>query len=568
MSRQRRSTGRLKGLLRPKNFILAGTVALIGYLTLVPLSFLLWSTFVDSGAPTLEFFHDAYRTANLAEMALNSLWFAIGSATLAVSVGTTLAYLTVRTDMPFKRALFVIALIPLIIPGILHTVAWIFLANPRIGLINKALEILPGNPTLDIFSMGGMILVEGLHLAPLIFLLMAAAFRSMDTSLEESAFMSGASLPSVIRRITLPLVRPALYASILIAFIRSLEAFEVPALLGIPRGIWVFSSRIWRALSGLPADFEKAGAYSVSLLAIIIVLLLLHNRLSTRGNRFQTVTGKAHRPRVIALGKWRTPAMVVAALYIIFAVVLPLFILVYVSTQDFYSTPSFESIRNGTLDNYRATLTDPQTLRALRNSLLLGLGTATSVMFVTAIASWMVVKTRWRGRWLIDGVASLPLVIPGLVVGVALLFVYLRAPLPIYGTIWILFIAYLTRYMPYGMRYASSSMYQISDQLEEAAHMSGAGWWHTFQRIHLPLIIPGLIAGWVYIVIVSIRELSSSILLYSPGSEVLSVVIWQQWANGQFSELAALGVLMIAMLVVLVAMAQRLGAQLGVKENR
>jgi iron(III) transport system permease protein len=238
------------------------------------------------------------------------------------------------------------------------------------------------------------------------------------------------------------------------------------------------------------------------------------------------------------------------------------------STQDFYSTPSFESIRNGTLDNYRATLTDPQTLRALRNSLLLGLGTATSVMFVTAIASWMVVKTRWRGRWLIDGVASLPLVIPGLVVGVALLFVYLRAPVPIYGTIWILFIAYLTRYMPYGMRYASASMYQISDQLEEAAHMSGASWWHTFRRIHLPLIIPGLIAGWVYIVIVSIRELSSSILLYSPGSEVLSVVIWQQWANGQFSELAALGVLMIAMLVVLVAMAQRLGAQLGVKETR
>jgi iron(III) transport system permease protein len=219
------------------------------------------------------------------------------------------------------------------------------------------------------------------------------------------------------------------------------------------------------------------------------------------------------------------------------------------------------------LSTYPAVFHDPLVRHAAVNSIILGLGTATVVMLVTAVAAWIVVRTRLPGRWLVDNLAFLPLVIPGLVLGVALLSVYLRVrSLPIYGTLWILFVAYLTRYMPYGMRYASTSMFQIGRELEESAQMSGASWFQTFRRVVLPLLMPGFVAGWIYILIVSVRELGSSVLLYSPGREVLSIVIWQQYRDGLFPQLAALGVMMIGALIVLVAVAYRLGAKVGVRE--
>lgn len=564
---RRFSIRELSGRIRPKSVIIAGVVLVIGYLTLIPLAFLLSESLFEDGRATLSIITRAYRAAGLSDMLLNSAVFALGSTAVSVGLGTTLAYLAVRTDLPFRRAMFGVALIPLIIPGILHTVSWIFLTNPRIGLLNNLLGLLPGSPTFDIFSLSGMVLVEGLHQTPLIFLLMAAAFRAMDPSLEESALMSGARLTTVIRRVTLPLARPALLGAVVVSIVSSLEAFEVPALLGIPRGVWVFTSRIWQALDGFPADFGAAGAYALTLLAITTLLVFLHGRLSRRGERFQTVTGRAYRPRLMPLGRLRRPAAVFVGVYVAIGIVFPLLILLYVSTQRFYTVPSFDALSSATLDNYRYVFTHPQVVRALRNSLVLAIGSGTTVMMITAIASWLVVKTSWRGRWLVDGLASMPMVLPGLVVGVSLLFVYLRAPIPIYGTLWILFIAYLTRYMPYGMRYASTSMYQISDELEESARMSGASWWQTFRRINMPLIVPGLVAGWSYILIVSVRELSSSILLYSPGNEVLSVVIWEQWENGQFTELAALGVLMIGLLILLATGAARFGARFGIRES-
>jgi iron(III) transport system permease protein len=389
----------------------------------------------------------------------------------------------------------------------------------------------------------------------------------MDPSLEESALMSGARLPTVFRRITLPLARPALFASILIMVVRGLESFEVPALLGIPGGVWVFTSRIWRVLNQYPQDFGQAGAYALSLLLLTSVGVYLNSRLSRRGRSFQTVTGKGFRPHPMELGRMRIPATVLMFLYFGLAVLLPVLILVYTSTQHFYSVPSLETLTNMTWENYDYTFTKGRSLTALRNSFSLGIGSATSVMLVMAIASWGVVRTKLPGRWLVDNLSFLPLTVPGLVLGVSLLFVYLRFPVPIYGTIWILFVAYFTRYMPYGMRYASTSMYQISGELEESAQTSGASWWQTFRRVNLPLLMPGLLAGWIYILMVSVRELSSSILLYSPGNEVLSILIFEQYENGQFTELAALGVVMVVALIVLVFIAHKLGARIGVREH-
>jgi len=549
----------------PKTFIIVAVVLVIGYLSLVPLLYLLWGTFFDSTGLTGAAFERAYGTTGLGELVYNSMVFATGATLVSVVMGTLLAFLTERTDVPLKRLIFAGSLIPLIIPGILYTIAWIFLASPRIGLINKWLEPFFGPGTFDVFTLYGMIIVQGMDNAPLVFLLMVAAFRSMDPSLEESALMSGASLPHVFRKVTLPLAKPALFAAFLIMAVKNIEAFETPALLGMPKGIWVFTSRIWRVLSTHPADYGQAGAYSISLLLITSLGIYFQTRYSRRGKQFQTVTGKGFRPRPMPLGRFRSLIGGALLFYFFIAIVLPAFILLYMSTQPFYQVPSIETMTNLSFENYRYVFDHSQTMRAFRNSFVLGISSATLVMFGTAVASWLVVRSKLPGRWMVDNLAFVPLVIPGLVLGVALLFVYLRFPIAIYGTMWILLISYVTRYMPYGMRYASTSMYQIGGELEESAQVSGATWWQTFRRINLPLLVPGLLAGWIYIVMTSVRELSSSILLYSPGNEVLAVMIFEQYENGQFTELAALGTLLIVALVILVYAAQRLGANIGVK---
>jgi iron(III) transport system permease protein len=418
-----------------------------------------------------------------------------------------------------------------------------------------------GEGTFDIFSLGGMVFVEGLHLSPLAFLLMAAAFRSMDPSFEESARVSGARVVTTVRRVTLPLLRPALSAAILILAVRTLGAFGVPALLGLPGGVWVFTSRIWRSLGEYPPDFAAAAAYATSLLALTSVGLVVHGRLWRQGMRYQTVTGRGFRPTRIPLGRWRWAAAGFVVCYSFVAAGLPLLVLMYVSTQRFFSPPTRERLSQMTLEPYANVLGNDQIVRALKNSFLLGIGAATGVTFLAVVASWLVLRTNVRGRRLIDNLAFLPISVPGLVLGVALLFVYLRAPLPVYGTLWILLIAYLTLFLPYGMRYASVSMAQIGRELEESAQTSGAAWGHTLRRVLIPLVLPGLAAGWLYVLIVSMRELSTSILLYSPGTEVLSVAIWEEYSDGRFPEVAALGVLMVAGLAVLAAVAYQLGGR-------
>lgn len=542
---------------------MVAVVAVVAYLTLVPLGFLLWKTFVADGALTVESFRRAYGAVGLGEMVANSLWFAAGTTLLGVGAGTALAYLVVRTDLPWKRLVVALTVVQLVIPGVLYTIAWIFLASPRTGAINTLLEPVVGPGFVNVFGLGGMVLVEGFHLAPLAFLLMAAAFRSMDAALEEAALTSGAGVLAVLRRITLPVARPALLAIVLLLSVRALEAFEAPALLGIPAGVWVFTSRIWRALVDFPVDFGAAGAYSVSLVLLTALGVFLLSRLSRRGRRFQTVTGRRSTARPVELGRWRWLVTGLVLGYLAVAAVLPLLVLLYVSTQGFYTPPTFETLGQASFDGYSRVLGQDDTGRALRNTALLAAGTATGVTLLGAVLAWVVVRTRTRGRWALDSLAFLPITIPSLVLGVALLVVYLRMPLPIYGTLWILLIAFLTSQMPVGTRFSVAAMHQVGDELEESARASGAGWWPTFRRVLLPLVLPGLAAGWIYVFVVSARQLSSAILLYSPGNEVLAVRLWEQYQQGQFSELAALGLMMTLALLALVALAYKVGGTLG-----
>ncbi len=553
----------------PKLLILGVVAAVVAYLAIVPLWFLIMGTFFDSttNAFTFSGFQRAYTDPQAFEMIRNSIWFAVGSAALSLVVGTALAFLNVRTDVPFKGLFFAASIIPLVIPGILYTVAWIFLASPDIGLVNFALEPILGERAVNIYTVWGMIWVEGLHLSPITFLFMVAAFRSQDPSLEESALMSGASRIKVLRKITVPLLRPAIAASVLIMMVRALESFEVPALLGLQNGIYVFTSKIYFMLRSYPQDLNGAGALALGLLAIAVLGMLLEHVLSRGAKAYQTVTGKGFRPRPIELGKWRPFAGVAIIGYFLLTVVLPMSMLVYTSLLPYYQKPSVAAFKSMTFGNYADLLQLSQAATALKNSLLLGAGSATLVMLFMAIASWIVVRSNIPGRKVLDVISFAPLVIPGLVLGLALQFVYLRSPVAIYGTIWILLIAYCTRYLPYGMRYAVTSMQQISSELEESASVSGATWWQVFRRVLLPLLMPGLLAGWIYIFVVSFRELSSSILLYSSGNEVLSILIWEQFENGKFTTLSALGVVMVAILMLLVSVAYKLGAKVGLQQD-
>lgn len=551
----------------PKVLIVGAVAVVVGYLAIVPLYYLIWGTFFDETGFTFSGFSRAYGEHRIGELVGNSLWFAIGAALLALVVGTALAYLNVRTDVPFKALFFAASIVPLVIPGILYTIAWILLASPDIGLLNHLLEPIFGKGTFDVFTVWGMIWVEGLHLSPIVFLLMVAAFRSMDPSLEESALMSGASRWTVFRKVTVPLVRPAIIAAVLIMTVRSLESFEVPALLGLQNGIYVFTSRIYFVLRSYPPDLAAAGALAVGLLVIALLGVALSQFLGRKSKNFQTVTGKGFRPRPMELGKWRPWAGVLIIGYFLMTVIAPLLVLFYTSLLKFYQAPSAEAFSSMNLDNYQELWHMNSAMTALKNSLILGLGAATIVMALMAIAAWIVVRSRIPGRQALDGLAFVPLVIPGLVLGLALSFVYLRSPIPIYGTLFILLIAYVTRYLPYGMRYAVTSMQQIAGELEESAQVSGATWWQTFRRVLLPLLMPGLLAGWIYILVVSFRELSSSILLYSPGNEVLSILIWEQFENGQFTVLSALGVVMVVTLILLVAVAYKLGAKVGLQQD-
>ena len=556
-------------------WIVIGTcVAFTVYIAVIPLGFLLWQSFrtpqtaATDAVFTVGNYAVAYGSSDTWQLFWTSIQFASGTALFAFVVGTTLAWMNERTNTPFKSVFFALSIIPLIIPGILFTVAWILLASPQIGIINLVMQGWLGleEPPFDIYSLGGMIWVDGLHYSPMAFLLMSAAFRAMDPSLEESATMSGANIFQVARRVTLRLTWPAIVATILILFVRAIESFEVPALLGLPAGIEVFTSAIYQAVHRYPSQVGLASAYAVALLVITTAGVYWVSRLSSRGSRYATVTGKGFRPRQIDLGRWRWGAAAIFLVYFLLIVVLPFAVLLWSSFQRFYAVPSMEALQNLTLDPYRFILAYPNLTRTIWNSVVLALGTATIVMLVTSVICWIVVKTSLPGRWLLDNVASLPIVFPGLVLGLAIMVFYLNVDVGVYGTIWIMLIAYVTRFMPYGLRYATTSMVQIHKELEESAAMSGATWGTTFRRIILPLLKPGLLAGWIYVMIVSIRELSTSILLYSPDTQVMSIVIWELWENGQYVELSALGVLFIIALFVLVLVAQWLGRKYGVRE--
>jgi iron(III) transport system permease protein len=441
-------------------------------------------------------------------------------------------------------------------------VSWTVLLSPRTGLINRLLMELFSLDTapLDVYSLWGMIFVEGLITAPLAFLIVSASLYSMDPSLEESARVAGSNNLQIAWRITFPIIRPALLAAVMLNFVRAIESFDTPAIIALPARIEVFTTKIYReAVGAFPPNQNLAATYGVSLLLITMIFVLFYRHLTKRSERYVTVTGRGYRPTTIDLGKWRYPAAGVAGLILVLIVVLPFLVLTYVSFISYVHVPGAKTWELLTLDNYRENLSDARTYRALQNSVLLAVGGATLCMLLAALTAWVTTKTRVAGRGAIEALTFIPWAFPGTALAIGLLWTYVYVPLPIYGTLWILLIGYITRFLPYGLRTMTSTIVQLHDDLPQASMVCGAGFLTTFRRILLPLLRPGFIAGWIILATIFLREFSTSIFLYSPGSEPLGPLLYHFYVDGNLGPMCSLALIVSLICITLIVIARKIG---------
>ncbi len=503
------------------------------------------------GAFTLEHFAAIFSSRAFGPMLLNSAVYALGSALLALSIGAAQAWLAERTDASFRQILYVASIVSLGIPYVLYIVAWLLFLG-KAGPFNSTLQYLFGGtePYINVYSLGGMIFVEGLLWSPLAFLLLSPVFRNSDASFEEAASICGAGLFSTLRHVTFRMARPALLALALLVFIKASESFEVPALVGLPGSTRVLTTAIYQKLTlDIPPDVGSASAFGVMLLVVMAVLLQVYNRVAAQSHRYQTVTGKGFRPRVVRLGRWRyaAGALIIAIPFIV--VVIPLATILWAALLPYYQPFSMKALPLLGSANFVQVLNSPSFRGAIVNSLVLGATAATLVTVLSAIAGWCVAR-RIAGSRLLDTLAALPLVFPAIVLGLAFLEIFVHGGAQIYGSLLSLVVVSVVAYMPYGLRYAQLGVIQIHPELEEAAAIAGARQAGTFFRVVLPLLVPALISCWLFVFLLAVRAVSLLLLLVGPDSQIVAVALFDFWNNGQIGELAALGCVWTAIMTV------------------
>ena len=555
----------------PAQLMFLFTTIALAYLVLPPFFFILHTSLVvdrglQAGSFTIKHFENIVESlGDVKTLLTNSMIFSVGSAAIALVYGTALAWFAERSDAPFRRLAYVSAYVSFAIPGIIKVVGWIMLMGPKAGILNAPIVALTGAPLFNIFSLSGMVLVESFLWIPIVFLLMATPFRSMDPSLEEAATTAGSTGWQVFRKVTFPLALPSVLAVLILTFIRSLEAFEIPALIGIPAGVEVLTTKIYLQIKGgLIPKYGEASAYSIILIGLVALGLFPYYRITSKTYKFTTISGKAYRPHRIQLGKWH---WVGGLLMLVLPLLqfLPIVAIAWSSFLPFAQVPSRKALSLLTFNNYVTAFNDSGIIRSVMNSLTVSMTSATGAILITFFAAWLIVRASIKSRWILDQMAMLPLVFPGIVMGIAILKMYLMLPLPVYGTLWILILAFIARYLPYGIRFSHSALLSLHKELEEGAMVSGASWFQMVRQVVVPLIMPALLAGWIYVFLITFKELSIALLLYSPGSQVVAVTIWELWDNGHVGELAAFS-LVITLGTVIVGsiflnIAQRYGLQ-------
>jgi iron(III) transport system permease protein len=550
--------------LQPIHIVFVMVFLIVAFLGLFPSVYLFYGSLTDAplGVPghfTLANYVDAFGNFRIYELATTSFMFAASASALSILLAMILAWITIRTNAPGRKIFEITAIIPNVMPPLLLATSWVLLLNPNNGLINVLLTRWFGWRSLfNIYSLPGLIFVEGINLTPLAFLIIAASLKSMDPALEESAKTLGSNEFGVAARITFPLARPAILAAATLNFVRAIESFDTPAIIAIPARIDVFTSEIYRqALGSYPTNQNLAATYGVGILAIALACVYLYRRLTERSEKFSTVTGRGYRPHLIDLGAWKYVASAAALFLVAVLVLLPLAVLLLVSLLPYYHVPTWSTLHTLSLDNFREIFRAERTYRAFGNSLFLAAAGASVCILLACLTAYLTVRSKIAGRGLLDALVFIPWAFPGVALAVGLLWAYVDFPLPIYATIWILLIAYVTRFLPYGVRTISSTIIQIDRELEEASATAGAGFLATFRRIILPLARPGMTAAWMILATIFIREFSLSIFLYSPGSEPLGPLLYFYYLDGAYGRMAAVGLVVALICVVLIAVAQR-----------
>jgi iron(III) transport system permease protein len=488
---------------------------------------------------------------------LNTLIIGLGATAIASAVGVPLAWLFARTNLPGKGFLEKLATIPIFIPPFVGAIAWILLAAPRIGAFNFPFRTLVGGEPFNVYTLAGIAWVIGIYLAPYVMMIVAAALRSMDPSLEEAAQVSGLSRLRTATTITLPLVAPAVLSGAVLAFVITIGLFGTPVVIGWARQLYFITSRIYLASQEVPPALGVMAILAVYLILLSLLATLLQRWL-LKGRSFITVSGKGFRTRPIVLGRTRYVAAGFVWLYCFFTIIAPILVLIAAAFSTFTWSGRFTWV------NFQYLWSSEDVRVTLQNSLLISLIAATAATVIGIVISWTTQRTKIPNRQILEYLAVLPVAVPGIAFGVGVALFWLRMPIPVYGTIWIIVLAFIGRFSGYAVRSISSSIVQVHPELEESARIAGYGWVRTFARITLPLIRPSIVASWMLLFSIFITELSMVILLYTAETRTFSVLSFEVWNVGNFSQVASLSLLQLVIGVAVLQTVQLLWPQRNV----
>jgi iron(III) transport system permease protein len=536
--------------------LVGGAVALVAAaLVLYPIYFLFQAALnvgdPEAKPPTDYGFDNFVNLGQYGEILLNTVTVSLAATVLALLFGFVTAWILSRTNVPGRHVLEQLMAVPYYVTPLLGAFAWSLLGAPESGFVNQVWRALGGEDHLiDIATPWGIAWVMALFEGSVAFVMIGAVMKSMDPALEEASQIIGAGRLRTMLRITLPLVAPGVLGAAIFVFAEMLGSFSAALVLGLPNRFYVVTTAMYQLVSQYPPRIPLAAAMGVSLFAVMFAMLFVYRRIVTRRS-YVTITGKAFRPRVMDVGALRFALLAVCVLYILLSVALPLVTLVYASVQKI--AVAFPATANWTLDNYRTATTMNAVRSALANSLILGVATATIGVVLMGLLAWIIYRARMPGSGVIEYIVMFPQAVPRLVFAFGMMWAWLMFPIPIYGTLWLLLIAYLTVFLPLGIRTIAGVMLQVDRTLEESAQMCGAPWAYRIRTVTMPLLRPGLIAAWLLLFIASVRELGASILLMGPNAKVITPAIIESWFASSAELTAAMA--LIQTLVVAVAMA-------------
>lgn len=558
--RGRQSALRRMVAASPENWMFAFVTIMMSVMIIAPLVMLLYGSLTAKPLGefnldfTLENFVKFFTSSRLLDAFWNTLKISVATTVFGGLFGLLMAWLVVRTNIPMARSLRFGLMAPFFLSPVIGALAWITLTGRGAGPVNRLLDFI-GMPMITLQSVGGIIFIMSMYYAPYMFIFVSSAMENMEASLEEAGAMSGLNRRQVMWRITLPLMGPAVLSGLVLTFVSAMGQFGIPALLGTPINYLVMTTYIYDLTLTFPSRFNLAAALAIVLLVVCALVIWLQRRLLSKRS-FTTVAGKGGRHQPVALGPWRWFFWGIVASYIFLTAILPIAMLAYVSLIPLYTGVLDLSLL--TLRNYIEVLTVNQAAqRAVMNTLILAVGGAMIGVVIGFICSFIVLRTRVWYRTSLDYVIMLPAVVPSVVYGISMLWTYIFVPLPIYGTLWLLLIGYVVGFIPFAYRAIHSSLSQVDKSLDEAATMVGVGWTRRMLEITVPLVRPGMLAGWMLLFVIFVRELAVSVFLYSPGSEVLPVLVYNKYEEGQYPTLSAMAMIQIFFIATVVFIVSR-----------